>query len=75
MDNSMILFIFFLYDQKYTFWEKLVQKSKLSVEGETWYLYFVEYAEFIGDVHIFSSGWKYSFWGNLVQSMKIVSLS
>ena len=29
MQNSMVMFIFFVFDLKYRFWENLVQKIKI----------------------------------------------
>ena len=46
--NSMVLFTFSVLDAKQPFWATLVQKSKLSVQAETWYLDQFVYAEFNG---------------------------
>ena len=161
MQNSVMLFTFFVFKWKYPFWANLVQKMKmislswnlvprliricriqwwcslflflientyfeqiwlkklkLSVQGETPYFSQFKYAEFNGDVHSFCfwseipflgrfgpknqnyqfklkfgtytnsnmqnsmlmftfSGfdWKYPFWANLVQKVKIISWS
>ena len=36
--NSMVLFTFSVLDAKQPFWATLVQKLKLSIQAETWYL-------------------------------------
>ena len=50
------------------------KKSKLSVSAEIWYPGEFEYAEFNGGVH-FCFRLKIPFWANLVQKIKIASLS
>ena len=74
MQNSMVMFTFLVFDPKYLFWKIWSKKSKLSVEGKTWYLNYFEYAEFNGHVHFFVFGRKYPFWANLVQKIKVVKL-
>ena len=50
MQNSVVMFTFSDFDP---FWVNFVQKSKLSVYFEIWYLNYFEYAEFNGIVHLF----------------------
>ena len=55
MQNSMLMFIFFVFDWNYPFWANLVKKVKLSIKAEIWYLDQFECAEFNGGVHSFYS--------------------
>ena len=48
MRNSMVIFTFSIFDQKYPFWVNLVQKSKLSVKAKIWCLHKFEYAKLNG---------------------------
>ena len=74
-----------------SFGQSWSKKSNLSVYAEIWYLDLYDYAEFNGSIHqnikIVSLSWhlipmlisvldgKPPFWANLVQNIKIVSLS
>ena len=71
------MFIFSVFDWKYLFWEGICfKKSELSVEAEIYHLDKFENVEFNGDLHFFFFfGRKYPFWVNLVQKIKIVTLS
>ena len=46
MQNSIVMWTFFVLDQKYSFWKNLVSKFKI-VWSEIWYWDKFEYAEFI----------------------------
>ena len=61
------LFLFYIINA--LFEQISSKKSKFLVSAEIWYRDQYEYAEFKGDVHF------YPFWINLVQKVKIVSLS
>ena len=63
--------IFSVFKQKYPFLVKL----KLFVKSEIWYQDWFEYAEPNGDVDVSNFDWKYTFWANLGQKIKTVSLS
>ena len=65
MQNSMMIFIFFCFRPETPFLGKFgLKKSKLSVQDKTWYLDWFEYVDL-----------KHPFWANLVQKIKIASLS
>ena len=76
MQNSMVMSIFSIFDQKYNFWENLVQKFQIVVliwncvhrlirisRIQWWYSLF-----------LCNTGYYNTFWTNLVQKIKIVSL-
>ena len=50
MQNSIGDVHFSVFDRKYPFWVNLVQKLKLLVYTEIWYLEKFKYAEYKGDV-------------------------
>ena len=84
MQNSLVMFTFSVCDRKYPFWVNLVQKVKINslswnmvptlirIRRIQWRCSL--YAEFNHAVHFFFD-WKYPFWANLVQKIKIISLS
>ena len=49
----MVVITFSLLYWKHSFWVNLVQKSKLPVLSEIWYLDLFEYEEFSGGVYFF----------------------
>ena len=64
MQNSMMLFIFFLFLTGNTLFGQIWSKKlKLSSYGKTWYLDWFEYAELNGDVHLFRFGPEIPFLG------------
>ena len=67
MQNSMVMFTFYVFGWKYFFGQFWSKKSKLSVLGETRYLYQLEYAEFNDDVHFFRFRPEILFLGKFVQ--------
>ena len=66
----------FLYWTKNTLFRKIWFKaSKCSVSAEDWSSEYFEYAELNGGILFSILGWKYPSRENLVQKLKIVSLS
>ena len=76
MQNSMMLFSFFVFEWKYPFWANLVEKFEIvtlcwnlvarlirTCKIQWWCSFF-----FVFD-------WKYRFWSNLIQKIKIISWS
>ena len=61
MQNSMVIFTFFVSDQKYLFWQIWSKKLKLLVRAEIWCPDQFEYEEFNGDVFFSVVDWKHSF--------------
>ena len=49
MQNSMVLFTFFVFDRKYLFGQIWSKSSKSFFQSEIWYLDYFEYGEFKGD--------------------------
>ena len=68
MQNSIVVFTFFVFDQKFIFWENLVQNVKIVRLRLNLQNSMMLFTFFVFD-------WKYTFWANLVQKIKIVSLS
>ena len=66
--------LFFVFDQKYTFWANLVPKLKIACLKWSWSLDYFKYEKLSDDVY-FLFNQKYDFWANLVQKIKVVSLS
>ena len=118
MQNSMVMFIFFVFDWKYPFWANLVQKVKIiswswnlvarliriwriqwwcsfflflignTLFGQIWskksnYQLKLKFGSQTNSnmqnsmmlFTFFVFEWKYSFWANLVQKIKIISWS
>ena len=76
MENSMVRFIFFVFDWKHLFWVHLFPNIKtVSLKIENWYHYYFVHAEFRGDVHFFCFRPETFFCANLVQKIKIVRLN
>ena len=76
MQNSVMMFTFSVFNCKYLFLANLVQKNEnLWIEAKIYYLDYFEYAKFNGGVHFFWFIPETPFWANLVQQIKIVSLS
>ena len=72
MKNSVVMFIFCVFQRKYSFLGNLLQKSKLFVETEIQDLHQFQYVEFDGNFHFFSS--EIPFCVNLIQKFKRVIL-
>ena len=75
MQNSMMMFTSPVFDRKYLFGQICSKKSKFSISAEIQYLDQFEYAEFNDGVHFSVFDRKYHFQANLVQKIKIFSLS
>ena len=64
----------FLFSSESTLFGQIwSQNSKLTVQSKIWYLDQLEYLQLNGDVYVFDR--KYPLWANLVQKIKIFSLS
>ena len=72
MQNSMMLFTFFIFDQECTFWANLVQIVTVSLR---WNLItrLIWICKIQWQCSLFFN-WKHPFWANLVHNIKIVSL-
>ena len=74
MQNSVVMFIFFAFDLKYSFWANLASKLKFFY-GEIWYLDYFEYVEFNDDAQFFFFRPEILFWGNFAQKIRVANLS
>ena len=75
MQNSVMLFTFFFFDQDWSFWANLVQNVKIvrlrwNLIPRLIRIYRIQWCCSL----FFIFDWKCSFWANLVQNVKIVSL-
>ena len=76
MQNSMVMSIFSIFDQKYNFWENLVQRFQIVVL--IWNcvhrLFRISRIQWWYSLFLCNTGYYNTFWTNLVQKIKIVSL-
>ena len=77
IQNSMVMFTFFVFDRKYVFWGvnlvqifKIVSLSWNFVPRPIWICKIQWWRSFFS-----VTDWKYAFWVVLVQKIKIVSLT
>ena len=76
MQNSMVMFTFSVFEQKYHFRENLVQKIKIISLSWNLVLTLIRTCRIHWGCFSFSVfDRKYTFWANLVQKIKIISLS
>ena len=66
MQNSLVMFTFSVFDQKYFVGQLWSNRLKLSVKTEVWYIHWLDYAEFNGGVHFFWFRLKIPIWGKFV---------
>ena len=76
MENLMVVFIFSIFNQKYSFWVKFGPKNqnyqfKLKYGTETDFSMHNSLVMFIFSVF----KWKYCLWANLIQRITIITLS
>ena len=69
MPNLIVIFAFFISDQKYTFWVDLVQKIKIVSFSRN----LVARLIWICRINFSVFNWKYPFWANLAKKIKIGS--
>ena len=72
MLNWMVMFIFSVLDWKHPFGANSVKKIKSSVEDQTWYLDWLEYAMVMFIISLLES--KFSFWTNLVEKKIVIKM-
>ena len=53
MQNSMVMLVRLVLEEKKLFWANLAQKIKRSVSCESWQLDWFEYAELDGNIQLF----------------------
>ena len=66
MQNSLVMFTFSVFDQKYFVGQIWSNRLKLSVKTEVWYIHWFDYAEFNGGVHFSWFTMEIPFWGKFV---------
>ena len=66
MQNSLVMFTFSIFDQKYFVGQIWSNRLKLSVKTEVWYIHWFDYAEFNGGVHFSWFTMEIPFWGKFV---------
>ena len=75
MQKLTVIFNFSVFDRKIDFGQIWSKNPKLLVGSEIWFLDKFEFAEFNWGIHYFVLDQKKPFLANLLQKIKIVTLS